>query len=161
MPTEELFAALRAAGMPEVPREFSVAPWHQEIPAAALDAVDALIRVFERVTARASWRAEVCASAPEIARPVRPEVCFFSAWDFHLPPDRPERPQLIEFNDNGSGLLFAAIINRVFFDVARPDRSGGPEAPLPVAALWQRVAGMVEREAEEYFGQRPDGLVRG
>ena len=43
---------------------------------------------------------------PDRALPAeRPEVCFFSAWDFHLPPEGPW--QVIEFNDNGSGLMYS------------------------------------------------------
>lgn len=116
---EAFFSALCAAGMPEVPSQFSVVPWYQGVSCSALAKIDALIKVFDQVTERASWRAGVCTTATEIARSTRPEVCFFSAWDFHLPLGQPDVPQLIEFNDNGSGSLLAGIINHIFFEIAR------------------------------------------
>jgi hypothetical protein len=95
------FAALEAAGMPEVPREFSVVPQHQVIPSATLREIARFIQVFDQVTAREAWQAAARRDAPAIAQSSRPETCFFSAWDFHLPPEGD--CQLIEFNDNGSG----------------------------------------------------------
>ena len=89
-PGERLFSALEKAGMPGIPGEFSVTTLHQEIPRAVLTGIDAFLRIFDAVTARPSWREAVTRSGPEIARRVRPETCFFSAWDFHLPPDRPD-----------------------------------------------------------------------
>ncbi|MGK7918105.1 MAG: hypothetical protein AB4038_21635 [Prochloraceae cyanobacterium] len=85
---KKLFAALRSAGMPEVPQQFSVVPLTQEIPQAILEGIGAFISTFDRVTTRCSWQEIVTQSLPEIARLTRCEVCFFSAWDFHLPPDR-------------------------------------------------------------------------
>jgi len=113
---ERFFAALQAAGMPGVPAEFSVVPRHQVIPSATLAEIAKFIRVFDTVTAREPWRAAALREAPAIAQPRRSEVCFFSAWDFHLPPEG--GCQLIEFNDNGSGFLFAAIINDLYHEVA-------------------------------------------
>src|ERR1019366_2717029 len=122
---ERLFAALQAAGMPEVPGEFSVVPRHQVLPSAVLAEIAGFIRVFDQVTTHEAWQAAARREAPAIARLRRPEVCFFSAWDFHLPPEGGW--QLIEFNDNGSGFLFAAIINaldheaRAFFEECPAD----------------------------------------
>jgi len=82
---KQFFAALEAAGMPEVPGEFSVVPRHQVIPAAALREIDRFIHVFDHVTTREAWQAAAQREAPAIAQPRRPEICFFSAWDFHLP----------------------------------------------------------------------------
>ena len=90
------YAALQAAGMPDVPGEFSVAPQHQVIPAAILAGISDSIRAFDRVTGRMAWQGRLC-EAPVIAQLRRPEVCFFSAWDFHLPPEG--GCWLIEFND--------------------------------------------------------------
>ena len=109
------YTALQAAGMPDVPGEFSVVPQHQVIPAAILAEISDFIRAFDRVTGRMTWQAAALREAPVIAQLRRPEVCFFSAWDFHLPPEGGCR--LIEFNDNGSGFLFAAIINALYHEV--------------------------------------------
>ena len=142
-----LFAALRASGMAEVPDGFSVAPVHQEIPAEVLAGIDAFLVVFERVTTRASWQQGVTASAPELAQQPRREVCFFSAWDFHLPPGAPECWQLIECNDNGSGFLFAALINRHFHGLSGLSRRGQLEPPPDMAAFQERLVRMITREA--------------
>lgn len=154
---EAFFSALCAAGMPEAPSQFSVTPWYQGVSCSALAKIDALIKVFDQVTERASWRAGVCASAPEIARSTRPEVCFFSAWDFHLPPGQPDVPHLIEFNDNGSGSLLAGIINHIFFENAGIIKD--IESPVSIVTLGEHVAAMVEREAKEFFRGRPDGIL--
>jgi len=103
--------------MPEVPGEFSVVPRHQVIPSATLAEIAKFVRVFDQVTAREEWQAAGRREAPAIAQLRRAEVCFFSAWDFHLPPEG--GCQLIEFNDNGSGFLFAAIINDLYHGVSR------------------------------------------
>ena len=115
---ERFFAALQAAGMPEVPEEFSVVPRHQVIPDATLASIANFVRVFEQVTTREAWQVVARRDAPAIAQLRRQEVCFFSAWDFHLPPEG--GCQLIEFNDNGSGLLFAAIINDLYLRGIEP-----------------------------------------
>jgi hypothetical protein len=81
---EEFFAELTAGGLPEVPRDFSVVPLAQLIPRSTLVEIDDFIRLFDRVTTRASWQQSVSAPAPKIAHTPRTEVCFFSAWDFHL-----------------------------------------------------------------------------
>jgi hypothetical protein len=136
---------------------FSVAAIHQEIPRATLQAIDEFIRVFDRITNRRTWQEWVVATAPAIARQPRPEVCFFSAWDFHLPPGRPDDWQLIEFNDNGSGLLCAAAINRLFYESAEGAWRSHVEPPASLSALHARVTGLVEREAVAFFGKLPDG----
>jgi len=154
------YAALREAGMAEVPSGFSVALAHQEIPREILAGLDGFVRVFEAVTSRPSWRRAVTASAPEIARRERAETCFFSAWDFHLPPEPEHGWQLIEFNDNGSGLLFAALINRLFYELS--GLAGSPEivAPLPFSELAGRVGDLIADEARRFFGRLPEaGLL--
>ena len=102
-------AALQAGGMPAVPGEFSVVLQHQIIPNAILAEISDFILTFDHVTARQAWQAAALLDAPAIVQLRRPEVCFFSAWDFHLPPEGGW--QLIEFNDNGSGFTFAVIVN--------------------------------------------------
>jgi hypothetical protein len=126
-PANTFHTALQAAGMPDVPGEFSVVPEHQVIPAAILAEISDFIRAFDRVTGRMTWQAAALREAPVIAQLRRPEVCFFSAWDFHLPPEGGCR--LIEFNDNGSGFLFAAIINALYHEVVGWDRSGRSRLP--------------------------------
>ena len=153
---QEFWSRLRAAGIPGVPDEFSVTFAHQAIPAAVLAEIDDFIRVFEDVTTRAAWRENVVASSGQNLPSQRPEVCFFSAWDFHLPPDGPW--QVIEFNDNGSGLLFAGFINESFHGLLAPDRRAALKAPPTAAELAERVKDMVRREAEEFYGDFPDGL---
>jgi hypothetical protein len=157
-PGERFFSALEKAGMPGIPAEFSVATLHQEIPRAVLSGIDAFVRIFDAVTARPSWREAVTKSVPEIARRERPETCFFSAWDFHLPPDRPDRWQLIEFNDNGSGFLFAGLINRLFYELSGLGGRRDIEPPLAFPAFADHVLGLVEREARAFFGEVPRGL---
>jgi hypothetical protein len=154
---ERLLAALRAAGMSAVPARFSIAIVRQEIPEAVLAGIEGFIRLFDQVTSRPAWREVATASVPEIARSPRSEVCFFSAWDFHLPPGRPEGWQLIEFNDNGSGVLFSALVNRLFWEHCDLDRLG-LAAPPAYEALAERVADMMEQEARVFFGRIPDGL---
>jgi hypothetical protein len=156
---ERLFATLRKAGMSQVPEGFSVALLHQEIPPATLAGIDGFLRVFDRVTTRRAWQQAVTSSAPEIARRPGREVCFFSAWDFHLPPDHPERWQLIEFNDNGSGFLFAAHINHAFYEVFRLAHRAGVEPPAPFSDFAGLVGGLVNREARGFFGARAAGLL--
>ena len=155
---ERLLAALRAAGMSAVPARFSIATVRQEIPEAVLAGIEGFIRLFDQVTSRPAWREVATASAPEIARSPRSEVCFFSAWDFHLPPGRPEGWQLIEFNDNGSGILFSALVNRLFWEHCDLDRPGRLAAPPAYPAFAERVANMIEHEARAFFGRMPDGL---
>ena len=142
-----MFAALQAAGMPEVPGEFSVVPRHQVVPSATLAEIAGFIRVFDQVTTHEAWQEAARSEAPAIAQRRRPEVCFFSAWDFHLPPEGGW--QLIEFNDNGSGFLFAAIINAVYHAAAglgqeRMDssaRPGYPRSTSTLGASWNKRPG--------------------
>jgi hypothetical protein len=156
---DRVLAALRDAGMPDVPQRFSIAPAHQEIPRTILAEIDTFIRVFDGVTTRPAWQQTVTASGPEIARLQRSEVCCFSAWDFHIPREQPDHWQLIECNDNGSSLVFAALMNRVYYEVSgvRPRRVIEVPEPFPVFA--QRVADMIGREAEAFFGELPHGLL--
>ena len=155
---EKLFAALRSAGMPEVSQQFSVVPLAQEIPQAILERIGAFIRTFDRVTTRCSWQEIVTQSVPEIARLTRSEVCFFSAWDFHLPPDRPSDWQLIEFNDNGSGLFLAGLINSIFYEVADLAQQPHIQPPPTFSVLSEFIAGIIEEEARRFFGEFPQGL---
>ncbi|MGZ5114385.1 MAG: hypothetical protein ACXWBV_18215, partial [Usitatibacter sp.] len=133
--------------MPDVPERFSVALVPQVVPRALLAAIDSFIRVFDRVTMRPAWQEAMTATGPAIARQRRSEVCFFSAWDFHLPPERPDRFQLIECNDNGSGMMFAAIVNRLFYELCAVGERRALEEPPSVAAFGQRVLGMIRTEA--------------
>ncbi len=155
-PREQLWSRLRAAGIPGVPDEFSVTFAHQAIPPAVLDEIDAFIGVFEDVTTRPVWQEAVVGSSGQSVPSSRSEVCFFSAWDFHLPPEGPW--QVIEFNDNGSGLLYAGFINESFHALLDPDRRAALEAPPTAADLAGRIGQMVRREAEAFFDAVPEGL---
>lgn len=154
-----MFPALREAGMPDVPGEFSVTLFHQEIPSPVMAEMDTFIRIFDAVTSRPTWQDAVTASAPPIARHRRPEVCFFSAWDFHLPPGQPSGWQLIEFNDNGSGFLYAALVNRLFYELSGLGERRDIEPPDEFTVLAEHLADLVEREARGFFGELPDGLL--
>lgn len=151
------FAALDAAGMPEVPREFSVVPQHQVIPGTTLGEIARFIHVFDQVTGREAWQAAARRDAPAIAQMRRPEICFFSAWDFHLPLEG--GCQLIEFNDNGSGCLFAAIINAVYYEAARLGENKSIAAPVDFSTFARSIVDLVEQEARAFFGEWPGGLL--
>ncbi|MGD0640658.1 MAG: hypothetical protein ABSC22_07915, partial [Roseiarcus sp.] len=153
---ERFFAALQVAGMPR-PGEFSVAWGHQVVSAAMLAEIAGFIGVFDAVTSREVWRAAALRDAPAIAKARRREVCFFSAWDFHCPPGGGF--QLIEFNDNGSGFLYAAIVNALYYEAARLPRDDAIAPPAAIAAFRQTIADMVEREATAFFGERPAELL--
>jgi hypothetical protein len=153
---ENFYAELQAAGMPEVPAEFSVVPRHQVIAGATVAEISDFIRAFDRVTARGAWRTAALREAPPIVQLRRPEICFFSAWDFHLPPG--DRWQLIEFNDNGSGFIFAAIINALYYETAGLEREGQIAPPLHLPVFEQRIRDFVEREAGAFFGECPGGV---
>ena len=94
--------------------------------------------------------------APAVAQLRRPEVCFFSAWDFHLPAEG--GCLLIEFNDNGSGLLFAAIINDLYHEMAGLGGEKSIVPPARFAAFNARIGDLVEREAKSLPEQDPDSL---
>ena len=151
-----LFAALEAAGMPPVPEEFSVVPRHQTIPAATLDEIRRFIGVFDKVTVRAAWQTAALRGDPATAQAARPETCFFSAWDFHLPPDG--KCQLIEFNDNGSGFLFAAIMNAVYYSMADSLDRKTLTPPLDFDAFRKHIVGLVKGEATAFHDGWPNGL---
>ncbi len=114
------------------------------------------IRAFDCVTARGAWQAAALREAPPIGQLRRPEICFFSAWDFHLPPG--DRWQLIEFNDNGSGFLFAAIINALYYETAGLERDKRIAPPLHLSVFKQRIRDFVEREATAFPGECPGGV---
>jgi hypothetical protein len=153
---DRLFAALTAAGMPNIPEQFSVTPFPHTVPHAILEEIDAFIRVFDRVTTRPAWQQMVTADAPPIARRKRPEVCFFTSWDFHLSPE--QGWQLIECNDNGSGFLFAGLINRIFYELSDLRQCEALEPPPPISVIAEHIATMVRREAEAFFGSLPEGI---
>jgi hypothetical protein len=93
---------------------------------------------------------------PAIAQLRRPETCFFSAWDFHLPPQGGW--QLIEFNDNGSGFIFAAIINALYYTAARLELEESVAAPESVSEFGQHIVNLVEKEADAFFEEGPADL---
>ena len=155
-PADNFYAALQAAGLPAVPREFAVVPQHQIIPSSTMAEICEFIRVFDEVTARAAWQAAALREAPAIAQLRRNEVCFFSAWDFHLAPTG--EWQLIEFNDNGSGFIFAAMINAQYYEAAGLEQEKRKAAPRQVAAFKRRISDLVEREAVAFFTKFPDDL---
>ncbi|SHF51964.1 hypothetical protein SAMN04487965_2130 [Microbulbifer donghaiensis] len=144
---------------PPLPDYFTVAQVHQSIPQTLLAEIDDFINLFERVSRRRPWTQQATEGVPAIAHSPRREVCFFSAWDFHLPPDRPGDWQLIEFNDNGSGLLFAAQINRSYYDHFLAD-DGAIRPPPRLDDLHRRVLEMIEREARTCLhSDNPDGVL--
>ena len=153
---EEFFGALSARGMPEIPQDFSVVPLAQLIPHTTLVEIDNFMRLFDRITTGTTWQRVVTSSAPEIARFARSEVCFFTAWDFHLSPE--QGWQLIECNDNGSGFLFSALINRLFYELSDLAQDRAIEEPPSMDAFREQLTFFIEREAREFCGALPDGL---
>jgi hypothetical protein len=153
---DAFYIALQAAGMPHVPDEFSVVPQHQIIPASIFAEIADFIRAFDRVTGRVAWQAVALREAPAIAQLKRPEVSFFSAWDFHLPPEGGCR--LIEFNDNGSGFLFAAIINALYYEAAGLVRDRQIVAPVCLSAFELHIVDLIKQEAKAFFGGDPAEL---
>ena len=115
------------------------------------------IRAFDRVTTRNAWQAAALSAAPPIAQLRQPQVCFFSAWDFHLPPG--DRWQLIEFNDNGSGFIFAAIINALYYETAGLTQNKGLAPPADWPEFKQCIGDFAEQEAKAFFGERPEDLL--
>jgi hypothetical protein len=154
---ETFFAALETAGLPKVPSGFSVVPSHQSVPTGALAQIGEFIEVFDAITTSDRWVSVALRVAPSIAQVRHGERCFFSAFDFHLPPEG--GAQLIEFNDNGSGFLFAAMINALYFDAAGLGSDESLAAPLPLPSFTTLIADMVESEAMGFFGERPNGLL--
>jgi hypothetical protein len=154
---EHFHTKLLAAGMPQVPAEFSVLPRHQVIRRAMLAEIADFIRAFDRVTTRNAWQAAALSAAPPVAQRRQPEVCFFSAWDFHLPPG--DRWQLIEFNDNGSGFIFAAIINALYYETAGLAQDKEIARPADLPTFKQRIGDFAEHEAKAFFGERPEDLL--
>ena len=144
-------SAIRVAGIPEY---FSAAPARQIVSASTLAEITEFIRAFDRITARAAWRGAALKQAAPTAQACHCEVCFFSAFDFHF---RSEGEfKLIESNDNGSGFLFAAIINRLSYD-AVPAQGLAP--PATIVGFRRKVADLVESEAIAFFGKRPSELL--
>lgn len=152
---ENFYATLQAAGMPRVPGDFSVVPQHQLVPRAIVAEIADFIAAFDRVTGREAWRAAALRAAPAIAQVRRDETCFFSAWDFHLAPDGAW--QMIEFNDNGSGFLFAALINALYYEAAGLGQDKQVAAPEGLPAFDRRICAMVEQEANAFFSARAPG----
>jgi len=148
---DAFYAVRQAAGMPLAGGEFSVVPQHQVISAAIVGQISEFIHTFDRVTGRSAWQTTALREAPPIAQLRRPEICFFSAWDFHLPPEG--GCQLIEFNDNGSGFLYAAIINAAYHEIAGLEQERQIAAPAGLQAFEQSLAGRIEREAKAFFGE--------
>ena len=145
--------------MADVPERLGIAPVHQEIPRAILTDIEEFIRVFDRVTSRRAWQERATTESPEITRFERSECCFFSAWDFHVPEDRPEAWQLVEFNDNGSGLLLAALLNRHHYELSELERRQDLEPPAEDSAFAGRLASMIRAEAEGFWGAPLHELV--
>jgi hypothetical protein len=141
---QDFFTVLSRAGMPEVPRDFSVAPHPHLIPSAVITEVDAFLQLFERITTSVRWQDLVTASAPPIARTPRSEVCFFTAWDFHLSPEHGW--QLIECNDNGSGFFYAGLINRHFYELAGLEQDPLIEPPASLPMFTGKLLEFVEQE---------------
>lgn len=153
---KNFFAALTSAGLPGVPEQFSVVPLAQLIRRETLLEIDNFIRLFDRVTTRPTWQKAATASAPEVAQSSRSEICFFTAWDFHISPE--QGWQLIECNDNGSGFLFAAVINHLYYEFSDLAQMSAIEPPPGMDAFGEHLAAMIEREAKNFFGAVPDGL---
>ena len=60
-PADNFYAALQAAGLPAVPREFAVVPQHQIIPSNTMAEICEFIRVFDRLPPERLGRQRLCA----------------------------------------------------------------------------------------------------
>ena len=132
-------------------------PAAQTICRDTIEDIEAFIRVFDSVTTRASWVDRMLRQLPPVGQKRR-EVCLFSAWDFHIPPCSPKCWQLIEFNDNGSGFMFAARINRCFYELAGLEADRSIAATLQLPEFGHRLLKMVEQEARGFHDDIPDDL---
>jgi hypothetical protein len=81
---------------------------------------------------------------------------FFQRLGFSPSPE--DGWQLIEFNDNGSGFLFAAIINALYYEAAGLGQEQRIMAPARLPAFNQHIGDLVEQEAGASFGECPAGL---
>jgi hypothetical protein len=149
------YAALQAAGMPEVPGDFSGVPQHQVIPSAILAEISDFILSSTALLLVRPGRRRPCVMRQQL-RSLDGRVCFFSAWDFHL--SLGCSWQLIELNDNGSGFIFAATINALYYEAAGLRQEQRIMAPAHLPAFNQHIGDLVEQEARAFFGECPAGL---
>ncbi len=114
------------------------------VAAAQLQRIAQVVRAVESVVALPAYRAQVLATAPDIARlpgPGGPQGVFFG-YDFHLDQGR---LGLIEINTNAGGAMLNAVL-------ARAQRSccaamdGMLPTPASVAAFEQRLVDMFRHE---------------
>ncbi|CAB1276152.1 hypothetical protein [Candidatus Nitrosacidococcus tergens] len=153
---DQFFLALKKAGIPSVPDDFSVVSEAQIISRQAFEEIKTVVHVFEQVTTRPSWQIGVTETMPEITQHRRSESCFFSAWDFHIPPS--EKPQIIEFNDNGSGLFYAGLINEQYHLAFHADQAIGIESPLSFVQLKEKILACIAQEIHHFFKSQPQGI---
>jgi hypothetical protein len=66
---------------------------------------------------------------------------------------------LIECNDNGSGFLFAALINRLFYELSDLGQNHTVEGPVSLNAFTDQLSTFIEHEIKEFFGSPLDGLI--
>ncbi|WP_299014137.1 hypothetical protein [uncultured Photobacterium sp.] len=157
-----------------IPADFSVVNKHQSIPSEILSEIDRFIAIFEQVTARPEWVEYAFEGVSNIAKIPHKETCFFSAWDIHIPPVHPDNWQLIEFNDNGSGFLFAGLLNHLYYELFLSEQHfiseqsfvskhsflpmhnyGTTITPPPsYAELCNQIKAMITAEANAFFGQQ-------
>ncbi len=71
-----------------------------------------LVAAIERVVALPVYRDHVLAYAPATARHAPRARSVFLGYDFHLPPENANWPQLIEINTNAGGGLLNALLAR-------------------------------------------------
>lgn len=154
---ESFFAALQSAGISEAQTEFSVAPAHQLVSKSLLEEIADFIRVFDTVTGREAWRTSAQRRGAAIAQMTRKETCFFSAWDFHVPPNGGSR--LIEFNDSGAGFLLAALINALYCAAGGLNGDAQARIPPPFHAFEKQIGDFAEAETRAFFGERPAELL--
>jgi hypothetical protein len=74
-----------------------------------VDAMGAVVRAVEEVTALPAYREAALAHAPDIARHDPGARGVFMGYDFHL---GPQGPRLIEINTNAGGALLNAVLGR-------------------------------------------------
>jgi len=63
---------------------------------------------------------------------------------------------MIECNDNGSGFLFAALVNRLFYELSDLAQERAIDEPKSIVAFRNQLATFIEREIKQFFGSLPE-----
>jgi hypothetical protein len=132
------------------PHLFSKSPVF--LPQTDLAAMQEIVRAIEGVASLPTYRANVEAWMPAIAKVDKGPRGAFMGYDFHLSPDG---PKLIEINTNAGGAFLNAFLARAQIACCREVEQG--LAGAPVEAFDDAVLDMFEAE---WLAQRPNRRLR-